>query len=60
MTLKINTNIERFEKELSIKDKIKNLFNFKKENKKTKEQKNKLDDTKMFTETLIVDEILEE
>lgn len=59
MILKINTNIERFEKELSIKDKIKNLFNF----KKIKKQLNgtpKTTDEKEFIETLIIDEILEE
>lgn len=60
MTLKIQTNIKEFKEELTLKDKIKNLFSFKKAKKQTKEDKIQPDDTKMFVETLVVDEILEE
>ena len=60
MTLKIQTNIKEFKEELTLKDKIKNLFSFKKAKKQAKEDKIQPDDTKMFVETLVVDEILEE
>lgn len=60
MELKINANVKKFEEEISFWQKLKNKIDLKKAKKQIKKDKKRKDDTKMFTETLIVDEILEE
>ena len=60
MELKLKTNVKKFEEEISFWQKLKNKIELKKAKKQIKKDKQRKDDTKMFTETLIVDEILEE
>lgn len=60
MELKLKTNVKKFEEEISFWQKLKNKIGLKKAKKQIKKDKQRKDDTKMFTETLIVDEILEE
>lgn len=59
MELKIISNQKEFKEELTLKDKIKNVFNIHKLKKELRDDI-KPDESKTFVETLIVDEILEE
>ena len=60
MKLTIKTNIEKLENKLTLLQRIKNKIDFKKCNKQTKEEKTYQDDEKVFQQTLVVDEIMEE
>lgn len=60
MKLEITNNQKPFKKELTLGDKIRNIFNFHSLKKQLKEVKEVVSDEKEFKETLLIDEILEE